>query len=142
MFKFKKILMFIYLIIGLTFFISPIFWTNISLWAWDSSYQCEDWKSASECKYQLRDIFQDKTWSSSSTTLQNITSSIIKLITTSAAAIAVLCIIIWWYMVMMPWDAKQSAKWKTIIINTIIWIMIIYWAYAIISFVQSILYSF
>lgn len=106
-----------------------------------SSYRCW-WKNASDCSYQLNDIFGGEKWPSKDNKLEDIVSKVIRFIAVSASWVAVLCIIIWGYMVMIPSDEKRAATWKTLIVHTIIWIMIVYWAYAIITVVQSVIYSF
>lgn len=147
MYFLKKILM--AFILSTFIILNPIFYnltfsenSNPSSKSKDtSSYLC-NWDKASECTYNLNDIFWSQKWSSPNTTIQGIISNIIKFITVSAWWLAILCIIIWWYIVMIPWDEKRVSKWKSIIIDSIIWIMVIWSAYAIISIVQSFIYSF
>ena len=54
--------------------------------------------------------------------------------------IAVLYIIYAWFIILTAaWDDEQTKKWKTIIIYTIVWIIIIFIAWPIIKFVLNIL---
>lgn len=137
--KINKFLLFFVILFSFTF--SPLYWwTFDNITGWDSakSPYCTQW----EC--WLKNWIADTKWSLENIEKERPTSvylqDIIKSAMTYITIIAVLYIIYWGFLMMTSWwDEEKQKKTKTIIVSVTIWIIIMWLAGSIVTWIIGLL---